>query len=295
MNEAQVNKKYKDKVFCLLFGSREYKENLLSLYNALNDSDYTDLSGLKINTIEDVIYMGYRNDVSFICEAENFMYLYEHQSTYNPNIPLRGIFYFSKLYSKLLSPNKEELYSSKKITVPTPKFYVFYNGRKDTEDKVEFKFSDMYMGEGDLECKATLLNINLGHNKELLSKCQTLNEYSSFVEKVYQNSYKYANIQDKNEREIVMRRVMDEVIDECIDNNVLRDFLLAHRAEVRDVILTEYDQEEHMKIIERDAKEEGMKEGREDLIIEMVRDGDITLAKAAEKLDISEEELKSLL
>lgn len=177
------------------------------------------------------------------------------------------------------------------MLIPTPKFFVFYNGRKDTKDKVEFKLSDMYTGAGDLECTATMLNINKEHNKKLLSKCHALSEYSSFVEKIYQKSANYVNIKSEKEREAVIQEAIDNAIVECINEGILKDFLLAHRAEVRDVVLTEYDQERHMKHIAEVAK----KEEREELLLELVHNGDIAIETAAEKLNISVEEIKEKL
>ncbi len=287
----KTNRKYKDKVFCLLFGKEEYKENLLSLYNALNDSEYTNLDYLTINTIDDVIYVGYKNDVSFICEAENIMSLYEHQSTFNPNIPLRGVFYFSKLYEKYMADNMKDLYKSVRIKIPTPKFYVFYNGRRDVPDKTEFKLSSMYSGKGDLECTATMLNINQNHNKELLRKCRTLFEYSTFVEKVYQYTARCANIKEKQEKEKAVLEAVDRASRECIEEGILKDFLLSHRAEVRDVILTEYDENLHMQVVAEEAQEEA----REKLLLDLVREGKLSAEDAAEKQGVSVEEFKEKL
>ena len=99
-NNIYVNREHKDRLFKKLFGSAENKTNMLSLYNALNGSSYSDETELQIYTIEDVIYLGMRNDVGFILDS--YISLHEQQSTYNPNMPLRGLFYHAKMYEKYI-------------------------------------------------------------------------------------------------------------------------------------------------------------------------------------------------
>ena len=125
-----IQHKHKDRLFTFLFGREENKKNLLSLYNALNDKNYTDLDELEINTIEDVIYLGYNNDVSCIFTSEEIMSLYEQQSTYCPNMPIRGVIYFAKLYEKYIIKNNLNLYGTKMLKLPKPQYYVFYIGEK---------------------------------------------------------------------------------------------------------------------------------------------------------------------
>lgn len=100
-----ANRNYKDTVFRMLFSNRK---NLLSLYNAVNQRDYKNPDDLEIVTLENAIYMGMKNDLAFIIDTN--LYLYEHQSTYNPNIPLRDLFYISNEYQKLV--DKKSLYKS---------------------------------------------------------------------------------------------------------------------------------------------------------------------------------------
>ena len=280
-NEIPVNRQYKDKIFCKLFGSEEYKENLLSLYNALNDTNYTNLDDLEINTLDDALYMNYKNDVSIICEAENMMSLYEHQSTFSPNMPLRGVEYFGQLYSKYLGKDKKRIYGTSLLSIPTPKYYVFYNGLREMGDVTTLKLSDMYDGKGDLECLATMININQGHSMELLKKCNALMEYSKFVDKVYHNIKKYDNI----------KVAIDKTVSECIKEGILEKFLTTHTLEVKGMLYDEYNQEEHMEVI----REEGIEEGREEMVMELIKEGDIAIEKGAEKLGISVDEMQKLI
>ena len=175
-----ANRQYKDTVFRMLFSE---KENLLSLYNAVTGNAYQNADDLKIVTLKNAIYMGMKNDLAFMLETN--IYLYEHQSTINPNIPLRDLIYIGIEYQQYL--NDKSLYSSKLQKIPAPKFMVFYNGTDAVDDRVELRLSEAYehlAGEPDLELKVLMLNVNEGHNKDLMEQCQTLKEYAIYVARV---------------------------------------------------------------------------------------------------------------
>ena len=180
-----ANRNYKDTVFRMLFSDRK---NLLSLYNAVNQSDYKNPEELEIVTLENAIYMGMKNDVSFL--FAHYLNLYEAQSTSNPNMPLRGTIYFGDLLRGWGESNHFDMYSEKQIMIPKPKFLVFYNGLKKEPERRILRLSDSFEGgqdeEAALECTAIMLNINYGYNQELMEKCQTLHDYSYFVENVRQ-------------------------------------------------------------------------------------------------------------
>ena len=182
---TKVKRNFKDSLFRLVFHG---KEELLSLYNAVNGSSYTNADDLEINTLEDVVYMGMKNDVSFL--FAHYLNLYEAQSTSNPNMPLRGTIYFGDLLRGWGESNHFDMYSEKQIMIPKPKFLVFYNGLKKEPERKILRLSDSFEGgqdeEAALECTAIVLNINYGYNQELMEKCQTLHDYSYFVETVRQ-------------------------------------------------------------------------------------------------------------
>ena len=197
-NTATANRKYKDTVFRMLFSDRK---NLLSLYNAINETSYTDAAQLEIVTLENAIYMGMKNDLAFIINTN--LFLYEHQSTYNPNMPLRDLFYISSEYQKMV--DWKSLYTSTRLRIPTPNFIVFYNGTEKKEDRWVDYLSESYenmSGEPNLELKVITLNINVGHNKKLMEECRTLREYAQYVDKVrrYSNEMEL-NIFEYNEEE----------------------------------------------------------------------------------------------
>lgn len=228
---------HKDTVFRMLYNDRS---KLLELYNVLNGTSYGDTDNMEICTLENAIYMGVKNDVSFLFDSE--MSLYEHQSTFNPNMPLRDLFYMSKQLEKYVVGRT--LYSSKMVKIPVPRFMIFYNGTEEQPESRVMKLSDAFeknVLSPELELKVTMLNINLGKNRELMEKCKTLREYCLFVERVR----RYA-------KEMTIEEAVDQAVTECIRENILADFLSAQRAEVVAMSIFEYNEEEEMKKIRAD-------------------------------------------
>ena len=243
-----ANRQYKDTVFRMLFSE---KENLLSLYNAVTGKAYQNADDLKIVTLENAIYMGMKNDLAFMLETN--IYLYEHQSTLNPNIPLRDLIYIGIEYQQYV--DDKSLYSSRLQKIPAPKFMVFYNGTDAVDDRVELRLSKAYehlAGEPDLELKVLMLNVNEGHNKELMEQCQTLKEYAIYVARVR----KYTS--EMNLNDAVVR-----AIDECIKEGILVEFLRKNRSEVKMVSILEYDKEWEEKKLRKAEYEAGRSEGIE--------------------------------
>ncbi len=242
----QANREYKSTVFSKLFG--EDKENALSLYNAVNNSNYTNADDLVFTTLEDVVYMKMKNDVSFLFDKT--LSLYEHQSTYNPNMPLRGFLYFADLYRQLIKDN-ERIYSKYIVKIPAPRYIVFYNGdTKDMPESVkELHLSDAFdmpVEQGKFEWTATLININTGMNPELLKKCKALGGYVTFVDKV-RNYSKSMSLTD----------AVDQAVDECVEDGVLEGFFNKHRREVRNMVLTEFDEEKFLKMVRAEERAAG--------------------------------------
>ena len=244
--------KYKDRVFRMIFGYEKYKENLLELFNALNDTNYTNPDDLEINTLDDVFYMKMKNDVS--CIIDNRIAVYEHQSTWSYNMPLRGFRYTAELYNKLINERKWNLYSPKVIKLPTPQYVVFYNGKQKHPDKEVLRLSDAFIvpsREGEYEWTATAYNINEGHNKELMNKCKILQEYATMV----------AKIREFRQKGCDLDMAIEEAIEYCLLHDVLKDFLLEHKSEVADMLRMEYDEARTMNHLKEDYYEEGVKDG----------------------------------
>ena len=252
----QANREYKSTVFSKLFG--ENKENALSLYNAVNGSNYTNVDDLTYTTLDDVVYMKMKNDVSFLFDKT--LSLYEHQSTYNPNMPLRGFLYFADLYRQLIKDN-ERIYSKSIVKIPAPRYIVFYNGdRKDMPERVKELYLsaafDSPADSGKFEWTATMVNINPGMNPELLDRCETLGGYVTFVDKV--RTYN---------KSMPLTDAVDQAVDECVEDGILEEFFSKHRREVRNMVLTEFDEEKYIKMMREEERAEGhaagLAEGRE--------------------------------
>ena len=248
IEQPKANVKYKDTIFRMLFSEPEH---LLSLYNAVTGKDYRDPDALNVVTLENAVYMGMKNDLAFVLEMG--LYLYEHQSTYNPNIPLRDLFYIASEYQKLV--DEKSLYSSGIQKIPTPNFLVFYNGTdRDVPDRTELRLSDAFenpMQDPALELKVTMLNINAGHNEELMNNCHVLWEYAEYVARVR----KYA-------AEMPLNEAVELAITECINEGILTEFLQHNRAEVYKVSIFEYDKEKEEKKLRKAERECGREEGR---------------------------------
>ena len=148
---ANINREHKSRLFSYLFGREETKERTLSLYNSLSGTNYTDPNDITITTIEDVIYMGMKNDLSYIVSDRAAVYstlnINEHQSSYNPNIPIREFMYAARLYDKYLRMNRKNQYSSTLIPLPVPKLVVLYNGRKEVPDESVMRLSDAFKAQ----------------------------------------------------------------------------------------------------------------------------------------------------
>lgn len=276
----KVDITYKDRMFRLIF---KKKEELLSLYNAVNDTHYTDPDELEINTLENAIYMKMKNDLSFLIDSR--LSLYEHQSTYNPNMPLRSLFYISDLFKKRTAD--KNIYGKKIIPLPLPNFVVFYNGVEKHDEREIFSLSDAYeiklpeRQEYDLELKVVSLNINPGYNEELKLHCKTLRDYMIYVEKVR-----------KYRKKMSLEDAVDKAIEECIQEGVLVEFLKENRAEARNVSIYEYNEEEHIRMEREEAREEERVNTRREA--ERADKEAERAKKESDRADKAEEELKRL-
>ncbi|WP_051151058.1 hypothetical protein [Butyrivibrio sp. VCB2006] len=246
-----ANRKYKDTVFRLLF--KEDRKALLDLYNAINHSHYNNPDELIVNTLDNAIFMGMHNDLSFIIDTH--LNIYEHQSTKCPNIPLRCLFYVSSLYSQLIDEDK--IYGDSRISIPEPHFVVFYNGTDEMPEEMTYRLSELYEScsdSPDLELTVKVLNINHGMNNDLMHSCQKLNEYSLYVAKVREYS-----------QTLSLTQAVQRAIDYCIDHDILKDFLIKERKAVIMYSLYEYNKAGHMKAIKEESFEQGRSEGREEV------------------------------
>ena len=281
-----TNREYKDRLFKFIFGNPENREWTLSLYNAINGSHYTDAEAIRFNTIENAVYMSMKNDVSFL--VDNTMNFYEQQSTFNPNMPMRFLIYAGMVYSRYVEESKSyHRFSSRQQKAPTPKCVCFYNGTADKEDTVILSLSDAFDVDApaDIDVRVTMININFGHNKALLAACIPLREYSFFVDRIHY----YQEAMDS------LEAAVDAALRELPEDSLIKPFLIANRAEVKRMCITEYDEARAFAEQREEGWVEGMAEGRAEgraegaleMLIALFKKGVLSLSQAAEEANLT--------
>jgi len=247
---STANRKYKDSVFVDLFSEDEKaKENFLSLYNALHGTNLPLSCPVENIKLDNVIYMNIVNDVS--CLVDNkIIVLAEHQSTINENMPLRFLQYIARLYEKLQTP--ADRYLRKLSKIPTPEFYVFYNGMNDCPESTILKLSDAFITKPEqvpLELEVKVFNINKSKGSEVLSRCKTLDEYSLFVEEV--------RIQTQLDPE----NGFTNAVKICIEKGILKEYLMRKAREVINMLVAEYDYDTDIAVQREEAGRIAFAEG----------------------------------
>ena len=245
--ENRINRRYKDSLFRKVFSD---KKDLLDLYNALNGTDYSNEEELTVTTLEDVVYISVKNDLSFLVGGT--INLYEHQSSYNPNMPVRGLMYFARLYQEYIDGSEINVFSTVLKHLPVPAFIVFYNGTREEPDRMILRLTDAFVSENGktaenacLECAATMLNINYGHNFELMQKCRRLEEYSLFVAEVRKW------IEAGGDR----KQAVDDAVDVCIEQGILRDILIRERTAIVNMVLS-CTKKQYERLVEKELEQQ---------------------------------------
>lgn len=251
MSEGMVTRTYKDRLFVFIFGSR--KDWTLSLYNAVNGTEYTDPEAIEYNTLKDVIYMSMKNDVSFLMLG--VMNMWEQQSTFNPNLLLRFFIYLARLYEEYITNvyGWESIYRTKLLSLPTPKMVVFYNGEMDQPKERFLRLSDAFSGTiaPDIDISVRMININYDSNREIMKLCKPLSDYSWLVREI--------------RRLVSEGHVLDEAVAAAINDmpeGEIKDFLIANESEVKTMMLTEYDEKAVLDVIGKDKYEDGLEDGQ---------------------------------
>ena len=258
---AEINRRYKDSVFRILFGD---KDKLIEVYNAIFDTEYTVDDSVEITTIEDVVFKTLKNDISFIMDGK-FVLLIEHQSSINNNMCLRDFLYSSEIYRRMINP--KDLYKEKPIRIPNPKFVVLYNGERYMPPFEQQRLSDLFLVEENdedysLQLKLDVYNIGMGTGCELLEKSDTLKQYSMFVDRVKQ--YSKAN----KDKEALSEGEMIEIMKSCIKDGILVDFLEKYGTEAIGMMFRELTQEEAQEMSRQDGYELGVEQGKAEGIAE---------------------------
>ena len=248
----RANRTYKDRLFIRIF---EHKEDLLSLYNAVNGSDYQNPDELEITTLDNAIYMRMKNDISFLIDG--YMSLYEHQSTFNPNMPLRDCLYMLQIYQNYIDSQELDLYSSVLLKIPTPRLVVFYNGQEKmrNEEMSILRLSDSYERpekEPALECRVQVINVNYGKNRDMMEKCPKLYEYSYLVAKIRENQASGKTLEG----------AISAALEDCLAQGYLTELLTTYRREVTGMLLYEYDERKHLKSTYEEGIQKGIRTGQ---------------------------------
>ena len=248
---AEINRKYKDSVFRMIFSE---KDKLIKLYNAIFDTTYTEDDSVDITTIEDVIFKTMKNDISFVMDGK-FVLLVEHQSSINNNMCLRDLLYAAELIMRMIDP--KDLYKEAPVKIPNPKFVVLYNGERYMPPSDEQKLSDNFLKEEleySLQLKLDVYNINIDAGSELLEKSPTLRQYRMFVERVRTYS---------KTKETLAERDMVEIMESCIKDGILPEFLRNYGREAVGMMFKELTQEEAREMSRQDGYDLGIEKGIE--------------------------------
>ena len=306
------NREYKSDVISMMLQIPEYA---LDVYNAMNDSAYTDPDMIQIMRLENGISLSVRNDASFF--ISNYLNLYEHQSTYSPNAPLRFLIYLTDLLEKTIG--KRDLYGRKRVQIATPHFAVFYNGTEKRPEKEVLKLSDAFINQTDtseIELIVTVYNINPHNNTQLLAKSEVLHGYMIFVNRVRENLEKQkTHVQNETEHEETeymedLEAAINEAIDYCIEHHIVEEFFRENRNEVTKSMVLDYTWERREELIRAEEYEDGKREGYAAGISQGRADGELerdrslinrwlqkgkTVAEIVDDLGKSEEYVKSLM
>ena len=248
---AKLNREYRDSVFRMLFND---KKKLIELYNAIFDTDYGPDTPIDIKTIEDVLFVHMKNDIAFTLDNK-FIVLTEHQSTINPNMPVRNLIYLSTILQKMYK--KAEFYQTVPLPLPQPEFIVFYNGSRKMPEYQELKLSDSFLGQKKekyaLDLTVKVFNINIKEDEGILARSATLSQYSRLVEKI-----KTAALDGE-----VSERIMSLIFKECINEGILPEFLTEHGLEVINMLFKEFTEEEREELYTQSGYKMGLADGLE--------------------------------
>ena len=277
----KANKQYRNSVFCSYFND---KVKLLSLCNALLDTDYSDPNALVINTLETTMLSNQKNDISFKID-NNFLVLLEHQSSVNNNMPFRCLSYITKLFDTLID-DKSKLYKEELIKFPKPKFFVFYDGNRNEPIKYEMRLSDAFDGDfSSLELIVTIFNINYGLSQPLLEKCHYLKDYSTLVGQVK------LGLSNK----LTLHEAILQAIDYCINNNVMKEYLIKHEKEVFNMLALQWNINDAKTAWQQEARNEGRFEEKISNIKRLMNKMHMSIEEAMEFSEIPEEDRKKYI
>jgi len=267
VNEINANRTYKDSVFTRLFGE---KDKLAELYNAISGTNYAP-DDITMITLENVLFVGLINDISFVLDGR-LIVMIEHQSTINPNMPLRFLLYAARTYLELVE--RETIYSSSLVELLPPVFIVLYNGKDEYPEEAELKLSDafIYKDTVNLELTVKVYNVNKGYNAEIMEQSDTLNGYSMLVSRA----------REYVDNGLEAAEALKKAVGDCIKDDILKEFLSRYGSDVINMLSMEFNLEDAKRVWEKD----GEKKAKEEIAISLLDVLDVETIAKKTKLSI---------
>ncbi|MBR2363099.1 MAG: Rpn family recombination-promoting nuclease/putative transposase [Spirochaetaceae bacterium] len=250
------NRKHKDSLFVDYFSKdRDWKHHFLSLYNALHGTNLqVKTTKLERVNLEQVLYMDYYNDIAVLVNGQ-FILMIEHQSTINPNMPLRLLEYVARIYGNIVDSKAK--FSRHLVPLAKPEFIVFYTGNQELPPESYLYLSDAFPNQGQnadltLELKVKVCTIKSEIPSPLVHSCTDLEQYVQFLELV------------EDAKAAGHKHPLKWAIQEAVRRNILRDYLERKGGEVLSILMTEYDYATDMAVLKEEAYEDGLFVGREE-------------------------------
>ena len=266
--DQKVNREVKASAFTAYFS---IPENAAKLYEALSEKEGISPDDITYTTLAGVLFMARKNDMAFQVK-DRVLVISEHQSTINVNMPLRDAIYYGRTMEKLIDP--KALYKSSLIQIPTPEFFVFYNGKEKYPAEKTLKLSDAYLEQIDnpmLELTVKVININLPVNHPILQRCRPLYEYSWFIQK----------IREYQEAGTALSEAITHAMKDCEKDGIMADFLRENGSEAVNMLFTEFNMEDALDVRYDEGVQTGAKQKAEEIAVRMLKEGKLTVTEIA--------------
>lgn len=241
----QGKRKYKDSLFRHIFND---KKRLASLYLALSGEAIRPRD-IRINTLRGVFFNDVKNDISFRV-GDKTVVLIEQQSSWNPNMPLRMLWYIARIYRNIV--DRDMAYRSALVALPEPEFYVLYNGTQEQPPYQKQNLADAFGGKKlKLDLEVDCYNINLAKGRQILEKCEELRAYSVFV----------AKVRELTAAGETLTTAIRAAIRYCEDNDCLASYFKENESEVYDMVSFKWDDKRAQEIAQEEGEARGEARG----------------------------------
>jgi len=272
-----ANREYKDSVFSMYM--TEDPKRLIEVYNALQNTNYPPDTPVKINTLTNILYKNRINDVSFLM-AQKFISMWEHQSTINYNITVRFLMYYARELEKEIS--SENIYRRTRVMIPAPECIVLYNGTDPAPDEQIFHLSSSFIAPPSIpvDFSVRMVNINKGHNPEIMRRSKSIHDYSALVDYIRENQRMGMSLDEAIKQAVIT----------CKKEDIMQPFLTIHASEVENMLCTEWDWEKALAVEREESKAEGIAEGIVSSIKNLGKNLGLSIEQAMAVLEVPEAE-----